>query len=305
MTDIGNQAAPWMDIEEFTLAARGMVFSGLACGPKEGETVLLLHGFPQFADSWAEVAVALAKAGYRAIAIDQRGYSAGARPETVRDYAVDDLVADVLAIAIALGLERFHLAGHDWGGIVAWSLAARYPDRLQSLSIVSTPHVDALLEARRTDRDQKRRSRYITVFRLPFHVAEWLLLRRGASALKRVFKDKLPKPRLDDYVSRLSQPGVLTAGLSWYRALDLHIRIGRINVPTVFIWGSNDQALGRAAAEATSAHVNASYRFVELQRGSHWLLEESPEVVAEALIDHLKANAPSNVKFSPQISSDM
>nr|WP_325265914.1 alpha/beta hydrolase [uncultured Rhizobium sp.] len=175
-----------MDIEEFTLAARGMVFSGLACGPKEGETVLLLHGFPQFADSWAEVAVALAKAGYRAIAIDQRGYSAGARPETVRDYAVDDLVADVLAIAIALGLERFHLAGHDWGGIVAWSLAARYPDRLQSLSIVSTPHVDALLEARRTDRDQKRRSRYITVFRLPFHVAEWLLLRRGASALKRV-----------------------------------------------------------------------------------------------------------------------
>jgi Lysophospholipase len=121
MTDIGNQAAPWMDIEEFTLAARGMVFSGLACGPKEGETVLLLHGFPQFADSWAEVAVALAKAGYRAIAIDQRGYSAGARPETVRDYAVDDLVADVLAIAIALGLERFHLAGHDWGGIVAWT----------------------------------------------------------------------------------------------------------------------------------------------------------------------------------------
>ena len=305
MTDIGNQAAPWMDIEEFTLAARGMVFSGLACGPKEGETVLLLHGFPQFADSWAEVAVALAKAGYRAIAIDQRGYSAGARPETVRDYAVDDLVADVLAIAIALGLERFHLAGHDWGGIVAWSLAARYPDRLQSLSIVSTPHVDALLEARRTDRYQKRRSRYITVFRLPFHIAEWLLLRRGASALKQIFKDKLPKPRLDDYVYRLTHPGTPKAGLNWYRALDLHIQIGKIDVATVFVWGSDDQALGRIAAETTGAHVTASYRFVELQGASHWLLEECPEVVAEALIDHLKVTAPTGAQQSPQISSDM
>jgi hypothetical protein len=81
-----------MNIEEFTLDARGMQFSGLACGPKEGEAVLLLHGFPQFADGWAEVMAALAKAGYRAIAIDQRGYSAGARPERVRDYAVDELV---------------------------------------------------------------------------------------------------------------------------------------------------------------------------------------------------------------------
>lgn len=287
MKGIGNQAAPWMNIEEFTLPARGMLFSGLACGPKEGEAVLLLHGFPQFADSWAEVMVALAKAGYRVIAIDQRGYSAGARPEKVGDYAVDELIEDVLAIATALGLERFHLAGHDWGGIVAWTLAARYPDRLQSLSIVSTPHVDALLEARRSDRDQKRRSRYISVFRLPFHIAEWLLLRRGASGLKRVFRDKLPKPRLDDYVSRLSQSGVLTAGLNWYRALDLHIRIGKINIPTVFIWGSDDQALGRAAAEATSAHVTASYyRFVELEGASHWLLEEAPDSVARAVIEN-------------------
>lgn len=278
-----------LHIDEVTISARAMQFSGLACGPADGQLVLLLHGFPEFADSWRDIMPVLAKAGYRVIAVNQRGYCSGAHPNRMRDYAVEELVADVLAIATALGHHKFHLAGHDWGGIVSWTVAARYPERLRSLSIISTPHVDALLQARRTDTDQRQRSRYITVFRLPFHIAEWLLLRRKARALRAVFKGKLPGSRLDDYVYRLTLSGTLTAGLNWYRALDLKINVGKISVPTLFIWGGEDQALGRVAAEATGAHVAAPYRFIEIEGASHWLLEEKPEIISTAMTAHLKA----------------
>lgn len=275
-------------IEEITINARAMQFSGLVCGPSDGDLVLLLHGFPEFADSWRDTMPELAKAGYRVVAVNQRGYSSGAHPNRVRDYAVDELVADVLAIAAALGHHQFHLAGHDWGGIVSWVVAARYPERLRSLSIISTPHVDALLQARRTDPDQRRRSRYIAMFRLPFHIAEWLLLRRKAKALRAVFKGKLPGSRLDNYVHRLTLAGTLTAGLNWYRALDLKIAVGKISVPTLFVWGSDDQALGRTAAMGTASYVTGPYRFIEIEGASHWLLEEKPEIISTAMTAHLR-----------------
>src|SRR4051812_48257716 len=113
----------------------------MADGPEDGELVLLLHGFPQSWWEWRHQLEALGKAGYRAVAPDQRGYSPGARPGGVEHYGVEELVADAVGFADALGVDRFHLVGHDWGAIVAWYVAATHPDRLKTLSIVSTPHL--------------------------------------------------------------------------------------------------------------------------------------------------------------------
>lgn len=272
--------------EPFSITLRGLQFDAIGYGPEAGERVIFLHGFPEFADAWSCIMSPVAQAGFRAVAFDQRGYSPTARPLRTREYRTSELVADALAVADALGAERFHLVGHDWGGILAWKLAAAYPERLLSLTVLSTPHVDALLNARRLDPDQRRKSRYITLFRLPFNIAERLLLRRNARALRSVFRNKLPAGRLEDYVRRL-RAGALTAGLNWYRALNLREATGPIAVPTLFVWGSRDQALGRSAAEATAAYVRADYRFVPLDGLSHWLLDEEPDRVAAVLIPHL------------------
>ena len=105
-------------------------------GPPDGPLVLLLHGFPQTRRTWREQVPALGAAGFHAVAFDQRGYSAGARPADVSEYGIDYLVDDVLAAATSLGHDRFHLVGHDWGGQVAWTVAARYPGSVRSLSVL-------------------------------------------------------------------------------------------------------------------------------------------------------------------------
>src|SRR5688572_5632939 len=118
------------------LAVGDETFDARVAGPEDGDVVLHLHGFPQTSWSWRAQLDALGAAGYRAVAPDQRGYSAGARPADVERYAIPNLVADVLGIADALGAERFHLVGHDWGAAVAWQVAGRHQARLRSLTIL-------------------------------------------------------------------------------------------------------------------------------------------------------------------------
>jgi pimeloyl-ACP methyl ester carboxylesterase len=153
-------------IEPLQLRARGLVFDALAAGPATGEPVVLLHGFPQTSACWTRVLEALAAAGYRAVAPDQRGYSPTARPNAVRAYRMPELVADVVAIADGLGATRVHLVGHDWGGAVAWNLAGRHPERVATLTAVSTPHPGAFARALTTG-TQPLRSAYIPLFRTP------------------------------------------------------------------------------------------------------------------------------------------
>jgi pimeloyl-ACP methyl ester carboxylesterase len=153
-------------IEPLQLPARGLAFDALAAGPPTGELVVLLHGFPQTSACWTQLLETLAAAGYRAVAPDQRGYSPGARPTTVSAYRLPELVADVVAIADRLDAETFHLVGHDWGGVVAWRLAGHQPERVATLTAVSTPHPRAFARALVAG-TQGLRSAYIPVFRLP------------------------------------------------------------------------------------------------------------------------------------------
>jgi pimeloyl-ACP methyl ester carboxylesterase len=275
------------EIRNISLKANGFVFDALAAGPDDAPLVLFLHGFPEFANAWTPILLKTAAAGYRCVAVDQRGYSKGARPQNVADYDVKELVSDVVAFADALGAKKFHLVGHDWGGAVAWKVAAAHPDRLRSLTVLSTPHSNALLAAIVSDPDQRERSRYIEFFRQPGGIAEASLLAEDGLRLRAVYRGKLDASAVDDNVRRFSEPGALTAAINWYRALDPGSRIGNIETPTLFIWGSEDQALGAVAAKGTADFVSGPYQFVPLEGCTHWLLEEAPEPVATHLIKHL------------------
>lgn len=275
--------------ERLEIQAGPHTYDALACGPADGEFVLLLHGWPEFADSWSEVLPALGTAGYRAVAVDQRGYSPRARPPRTADYAVPELVADALAFADSQGADRFHLVSHDWGGMVAWALAGAHPERLKSLTVLATPHPDALNRAADTDTTQHHRLDYVRFFRRDDGAAESALLADDAARLRAVYAGKVPEALVDGNVRRLTAPGALTATLNWYRAPESVISIpaGRITVPTLFLWGSEDTALGRGAAESTGEWVDGPYRFEALEGASHWLPEEVPGVVAPKILDHL------------------
>ncbi len=265
-----------------SLPANGMVFDGLQWGPSDGPLVLLLHGFPQRCTSWSAVAECLAEDGIRSVALDQRGYSPGARPLGVEAYALSNLVADVVAMLGALGSD-VHLAGHDWGGVVGWRVAAREPHLVRSWTAVSTTNPRAMSEAIAAEPDQRAQFDYIRGFRDPG--AERELLADDAARLRSFYGGALSTAREDEDVAFFRRPGVLTAALNWYRAMSRAdaAGLGPVTVPTSFVWGSADLAFGRVAAERTGEYVDAPYEFVALEGASHWLPDEAPDVVANTI----------------------
>lgn len=279
-------------MKNISLHANGFRFDAISAGPRTGELVLFLHGFPQFADAWSNILPSIGAAGFHAVAVNQRGYSRGAQPAQVEDYATDLLVADALAFATALGAPRFHLVGHDWGGAVAWRLAAAHPERLRTLAVLSTPNLNAFAEALQSDADQQKRSAYFTLFRAPDHLAEKTLLADDAKAMRGAYMGKVPAAEVEANVSRFSHSPTLTCALNWYRA-SKRDQIANITVPTLYIWGDQDQALGETAALATAHFVTGPYRFERLAGKSHWLMEETPEQIVPLLQSHLQI-VPAN-----------
>jgi pimeloyl-ACP methyl ester carboxylesterase len=275
-------------IQPLQIPARGLVFDALAAGPPTGELVVLLHGFPQTSACWTPLLETLAAAGYRAVAPDQRGYSPKARPTRVQDYRMPELVADVVAIADRLGAARLHLVGHDWGGVVAWMLAGRHPDRVATLTAVSTPHPRAFARALVAG-TQALRSAYIPVFRIP-RLAELLLGARRQRGLHWVLaQDRLGGEWVEIYTRALAQPGALAAALAWYRAATpFSLRTPRVRVPTLYVWGSGDAALGPRAAVTTGLWVTGAYRFEVLPGAGHWLPEHHAEELGRLLLEHLR-----------------
>lgn len=265
------------------IPANGLLFDGWQSGPGDGPTVLLLHGFPQRSTSWVQVAARLAEVGVRSVAIDQRGYSPAARPADVGAYAMQHLVADVLGMIDWLG-GAVHLAGHDWGGVVGWQVAARFPQVVRSWTALSTAHPLALDEVLARSAEQRKRFEYILLFRQP-GAAEGALLGADGAGLRRMYGTAVAAEQVEADVAFFSQPGVLTAALSWYRAMSRDVNAGllRVVVPTTYLWGSADLAFGREAAELSGSYVDGPYEFVPLEGGSHWLPDEAPDTVAEAI----------------------
>jgi pimeloyl-ACP methyl ester carboxylesterase len=231
------------------------------------------------------VAERLAAVGRDVVAPDQRGYSPGARPAEVAGYALPHLVADVVAMIELLG-SSVHLVGHDWGGVVGWQVASRRPDLVRSWTAVSTAHPLALAEVMARDPAERERFGYIRTFRETGR-AETMLLAHDAARLRRMYGAAVAPERVAADVAFFAQPGVLSAALSWYRAMsrDDAADLPRTGVPTAYVWGSADPAFGPAAAAATGSFVDGRYRFVPLDGAGHWLPDEAPDTLAEVIAD--------------------
>jgi pimeloyl-ACP methyl ester carboxylesterase len=279
-------------IERLEIDANGLTFTARAAGPHDGRRVLLLHGFPQTSWCWRAQLSALGDAGYRAVAPDQRGYSAGARPSAVADYALDRLVSDVLALADTMEMDTFDLVGHDCGGLVAWVVAARHPARVRSLTVVSTPHPTALRQAHLGgDPSQAGRSAHMEAFRRPGEPERLLLgADHSGSGLRALCEASgLTAGHIREYLAVLTRPGAVAAALNWYRATaDAELAdLPPVQAPTLYVWSTGDEAFGRHAAEASAAFVSGPYRFVVLDAISHWIPETAPHELSRLLIAHL------------------
>ncbi len=256
-----------------------------------GPGLILLHGFPETSAMWAPLMDAAAERGYRVLAFDQRGYSPGARPAGAPAYTGPELAGDVARMVDAVGFQRFHLVGHDWGSAVGWGVTMALPERVLSWSGLSIPHPAAFGEALQNDPEQRRRSSYFLLFQQPW-LPERLFAFNGHRLLRDVFYEEMTAAQRQEYLRVFSEPGAMTAALNWYRALDTSAGEGvadpTIRRPVLFIWGNRDVAVSRYSVEAQARYLAGTYREVELDAG-HWLMEEQPEVVVEAVLQHLAA----------------
>ena len=277
-------------METVQLEVGDLSFDALVDGPADGRLVLLLHGFPQSSWSWRHVMAALASDGCRVVAPDQRGYSPGARPEEVSAYAMPELVGDVVGMLQALAVDRADVVGHDWGAAVGWQLAGRHPELVRTLTAVSVPHPLAFVEALRTDEDQRAKSGYMQFFQ-QVGVAEEALLGNDAAGLRAVFAGSGDTVDVERYVALMSEPGVLTKALGWYRNQGLADieDLGPTTVPTLYVWSDDDLALGPVAAHATGSHVTGPYRFEILHGVSHWVPEQAAAELSTWVLEHLAA----------------
>src|ERR1700693_261854 len=284
-----------MTASQHMIQANGLRFRAMVDGPATGEMFVLLHGFPEGAESWSRQLGPLAAAGYLAVALDLRGYGLSDAPEGRDSYGIDHLVEDVRLMIKAFGRPAAHVAGHDWGAIVAWFFAGRHPEMTKTLTALSVAHPAALAEASRVDEDQRERSRYVALFLIEGK-AEHVLADEEHRRLRAMFSrgpspDAVPHTVVDHFVRSLSRPGRLTAALNYYRA-NLVAGGGawaaltqevKITMPTTLLWGDEDPALGRRAVEATAEHVDGPFTLEVLEGAGHWLQFERPDEVSRSL----------------------
>jgi pimeloyl-ACP methyl ester carboxylesterase len=259
-------------------------FDVIDAGPEDGTPVVLLHGFPQRATCWDAVAPLLHASGARTYAPDQRGYSRRARPRSRFAYRTGELVDDVKALIDAIGT-GVHLVGHDWGAAIGWGVAARYPEALRSYTAISVGHPAAFTRSMLRS-TQGLKSYYMALFQLPF-VTEWLLSRRGGPGERLLRHAGMSREMLDAYFAEIVDDGALRGGLGYYRSLPLSFSgdlFGRVSVPTTLLWSTNDVALGRKQAEMTRDFVTGPYELIEMDGASHWIPDQEPVQLSEAII---------------------
>jgi pimeloyl-ACP methyl ester carboxylesterase len=273
-------------------------------GPRESEPILFLHGFPESRRTWRNQLSDLARDHF-VVAPDQRGFAGSDRPKGVENYTTDKVVQDALALMDALGIEHFTLAGHDWGGAVAWSAALHHPIRVRRLIVVNAPHPLVFQKSVIEHEGQRAASQYIRFFRSAG--AEAAITAMGLETfLEKILlghadPTKLPAEERMLYLDDWKQPGALTAMLNWYRASKLevpavgddatlplwtHAPFPRLRAPTLVVWGLKDTALLPIQLEGLE-DVVADLRIVTSDSAGHFITWEEPGTVTGAIRDFL------------------
>ncbi|MBM3273506.1 MAG: alpha/beta fold hydrolase [Candidatus Sericytochromatia bacterium] len=263
----------------------------------EGPLVVLLHGFPDFWYSWRRQIPFLAKAGYRVVAPDMRGYNLSGKPQGVDAYRITRLAGDIGDLVGHLGADRAVIAGHDWGGVVAWSLPIFRPEVVDRLVILNAPHPAVMFRELLTP-GQALRSWYFFFFQLPRLPEE--LVRAALPAIVKAAGGT--EDDLALYVEAAARPGALTATVNYYRAAmravlgatpeDARLRdIARqavVDSPVLLLWGLDDPVLGPRLTEGLEPWVR-NLRVMRLPGVSHWPHLESPATVNQELLAFIQS----------------
>ncbi len=275
----------------------------------EGPLVLLLHGFPEHWYSWRHQIPALAGAGFRAVAPDLRGYNLSDKPAGLRPYRMERLVDDVRALVRHFGVERASIAGHDWGGAIAWSTAIAHPAVVDRLAVFNCPHPAAWARNMRRDGrynlKQVGRSWYMLAFQVPF-LPERLLARRAEQVVGRgilgtaVHPEAFTAEDVARYRDALRVPGAARGAIAYYRAA-LRSSLARavltatpppvppITAPTLVVWGERDTALGRELTDGMEAWFAGPFALRFIPDASHWVQQDRPDLCSRWLVEHLRA----------------
>ena len=275
--------------------SNGVTLHVAEAGPADGSPTFLLHGFPEFWFGWRQQIAALAAAGLRVVVPDQRGYNKSDKPRAVAAYDLDRLAEDVTGLADALGADTFDIVGHDWGGSVGWWVASRQPARVRRFAVLNAPHPAVWKDAMRNDPAQRRLSRYVSAFRLPW--LPELLLRSGnfkglADALRQATRaDAFSAADLAQYRAAWAMPGALSGMINYYRSLlakDMPLdAMPRVPVPTRIIWGKRDKFGLPSLAEA-SLRLCDHGELMYLDDATHWVQHDEPARVNALLLEFLR-----------------
>jgi pimeloyl-ACP methyl ester carboxylesterase len=282
------------ELRQRTIATNGIHLHAVEAGPADGPLLILLHGFPEPGFAWKAQIGPLAAAGFRVLAPDQRGYDRSDKPKGVSAYGLDLLVGDVLGLIAEAGRERAFLAGHDWGGAVAWWTAITHPERIAKLAILNMPHPAVFRQHLLRSPVQLAKSSYVLAFQIPglperlLSRNDWALAVRGLRQSAR--PGTFSEADLALYRAAWERPGAMTAMIDYYRAalrapprqpLDQRVR-----VPTLLLWGARDRFLGREMALPSIDRCDDG-RLVFLEEATHWLHHEEPEEVNRQLLGFL------------------
>ncbi|MFX1307524.1 MAG: alpha/beta fold hydrolase [Promethearchaeota archaeon] len=246
-----------------------------------GEPLILLHGFPEFWYCWSKV-IPLLRDDFRLIVPDLRGYNLSDKPKGVENYKIEILIEDIKGLSEALKLGKFNLAGHDWGGAIAWLFAEKYPQLLNKLIILNAPHHKIFEQKLRTDKEQQKASFYIFEFYKPH--GEKFIIENDYKALKAaVFTEHFTDFDRQKYIEAWSQPGAIEGGVNYYRAnRSFSEWTGMIEVPTLVLWGINDLALKPQLLEGLSDYIK-DLQIERHETSSHWITHDDPEFVSSKI----------------------
>jgi len=279
-----------MDVTFDYISTNGIKLHTAFSGPKEGKPVILLHGFPDAWFGWESQIHALSSAGFRVIAPDQRGYNLSNKPKGKKNYRMNILVQDILGLADNLGLDKFYLAGHDFGAIVGWSIAMSSPERLHRLVIANVPHPQVMQKYLRSNFAQLRKSWYAIFFKIP-KMPEWFVRRRNWKLLMSAMAKGLSEEERNRYREAWAQENAITSMINWYRAVSLRSSgsnvSAQITVPTLILWGKQDPHLSYEMAEL-SLDVCENGQLIAFDEASHWVHQDEPDRFNQLLIDHFK-----------------
>jgi pimeloyl-ACP methyl ester carboxylesterase len=280
------------DLRHRVIATNGIRLHAVEAGPEDGPLLILLHGFPEFWYGWRHQIGPLAEAGFRVLVPDQRGYNRSDKPPGLSAYRLDTLARDVVGLIDDAGRDRAAVAGHDWGGVVAWWLGIHHPGRLARLALLNIPHPWVMRRTLRENAKQRKKSLYMLFFQLPWLPERALRKDDWALAVKTLRATSRPGTFTDEDLTRYreawAQPGALTGMLSWYRAaLRRPPRLEpslRVTVPTLLLWGARDRALLSDMAPL-SIDLCDDGRLVTFEEATHWVQHEEPDRVNGLLVD--------------------